>query len=177
MLKRFLIIVTLGLLLLSLISCSKSYFTIAEEVHENTAIKYKTVNSFYEMGKSIELTRGKFQLIPGDSIVLFIEGRSTKSTVSGETFAELPTAKSARFFVTLPISIAEGKYNTTHKAICEIIGSLNYQTGEGLFTCQSGEVVIDSLKGEKLFGSITGKYRNTKNQSLTVNGNIEANIR
>ncbi len=174
--KVLVIFLLMGLVIFGVTSCKKTYFSIAEEINENIAIKYTISTSYYMMGKAIELTRGKFHVVPGDSIVLFVEGKSTKSPVGNESVAQMQLAKTARFYATMPVRLDVGEYVITHKSICEMMGSLNYGPGENLFTCQSGKVVIDSLKGEEIFGSITGTYRNTKNQSLRVDGLVRAKL-
>ncbi|MEZ5360529.1 MAG: hypothetical protein R3F48_17075 [Candidatus Zixiibacteriota bacterium] len=163
-----------GLILFLATSCKKTHFTIAEEVHDNVGIRYTTKTTWYTMGKSIVLTQGKYQLIPSDSVVLYVEGESTGEAVSESAVAELKLAKTARFYFTLPRSIKPGRYDTGFKSICELMGSVNYGVGENLFTCQSGHVVIDSLRGEEVFGSIEGTYRNTRSQSLKLDGSFRA---
>lgn len=176
--KRYIALVLLsGLLLCCLASCKSTHFTIAEEIHDNTAIRYTTKTTWYTMGKSIALTRGKYQLVPSDSVVLFVEGESTGEAVTGSSIAELKLAKTARFYFTLPPRIQPGKYKTGLKSIGEVMGSVNYAAGENLFTCQTGTVVVDSLRGEEMFGTISGTYRNTKNQSLKLDGAFRAKPR
>lgn len=167
-------IVIIFLSLAALISCKKTYFYIAEEVHDNTSVRFTTKSSFYTLGKSIALTHGGFELVPSDSTVLFIEGESTGRSKSGASIAQLRLSETARFYVTLPNNVNVGKYNIGHKAICEITGNLNYRIGETLFTCQSGSIVVDSLVGTKIYGTIEGDYINTRNQKLKIDGNIKA---
>jgi hypothetical protein len=167
-------IILILLSLIALISCKRTYFYVSEEVHDNTSVRFTTKSSFYTKGKSIALTHGGFELIPSDSTVLFIEGQSTGRSKSGVSIAQLRLSETARFYVTLPNTIRVGKYNIGHKAICEITGNLNYRIGETLFTCQRGNVVVDSLVGTKIYGTIEGDYLNTRNQKLKIDGNIKA---
>ncbi|MEE9442739.1 MAG: hypothetical protein V3V99_08735 [candidate division Zixibacteria bacterium] len=172
--NQYLWIILILLSLFALLSCKKTYFYVSEEVHDNTSVRFTTKSSFYTKGKSIALTHGGFELVPSDSTVLFIEGQSTGVGKGGVSVAQLRLAETARFYVTLPNTINVGKYNIGHKAICEITGNLNYRIGETLFTCQRGSVVVDSLVGSKIYGTISGDYLNTRNQTLKIEGNIKA---
>lgn len=175
--SRLFLFVAALVILAALGACNKTYFQIAEEANNNVAVRYTTTTGAYTMGKSIALTRGKFEIIPGDSVVLYIEGRSTGKGVGEESVAELELATHARFYVMLPNMITVGRYNTQHRAICEVVGSMHYQTGENLFICQSGRISVDSLDGSKIYGKISGVYLNTKNQTLTVEGDIKADMK
>ena len=177
MIRKISITILILLAAVLALGCKRTKFTVAEEVNQNIAIRYTTTDSYYLAGKSIALKQSKFQLIPADSMVLFFQGNTTKSADGGQSIAQLQLARTARFYATLPVTLKPGKYDITFKSICEIVGSLNYQEGEGLFTCQSGQVVVDSLKKGEIFGSVSGTYRNTKNQSLKISGAIKARVK
>lgn len=175
MTRKAAIVIIIGVVLLAgLGACKKTYFHVSEEANDGVAVRFKTVEAHYMMGKSIALTEGSFRLTPCDSTVLFIEGEATDVATRGANFFQWKMSQTARFFVTLPARLRAGRYDAGHHAVCEIVGSKNYQVGENLFVCQSGEVVVDSLKGNKVFGKISGRYLNTKNQSLTINGSFKA---
>jgi len=172
--KTAILIISWGVLLAGLGACKKTYFHVSEEANDGVTVRFKTAETYYLMGKSIALTEGSFRLTPCDSTVLFIEGEATNVAARGANFFQWKMSQTARFFVTLPPRLRAGRYDAGHHAVCEIVGSKNYQVGENLFVCQSGEVVIDSLKGNKVFGKISGRYLNTRNQSLTVDGPFKA---
>ncbi len=172
--QLFKIIGILLLVIIALVACKKTYFNISQEVYDNNSYRYTTKESFYMRGKSIALTEGKFELTPSDSVVLFVKGQSTGTHAKGKGFARFDLVETALVYVTMPNTINPGKYNIKHKSICEINGNMNYQFGENLFICQNGQVVVDSLDGERIYGRIKGTYLNTKNQSLIIDGNIKA---
>jgi hypothetical protein len=170
---RLLAALILSVLIVTLLaSCKRTYFHIKEEINNNTSVRFTTKESYYQMGKSIALTSGSYRIVPGDSIVMFIEGKASMGSVGETGVATFEAQETARFYVMLPSLPKVGKYNVSHRAICEIIG--RYNQGEGLFVCQSGQVVIDSLKRSKIYGKLTGEYLNTSNQKLSVDGNIKA---
>ncbi|MCP4565992.1 MAG: hypothetical protein GY841_00270 [FCB group bacterium] len=171
--KAVLAVFTLSLLAVLLVSCKSTYFHVTEEARDNVALKFKTDKAYLEGGKSISLTSGGFLLTPGDSTVLFVEGRGRYSEVGEVGVASLGVTETARFYMTLPTMIKPGRYDIHHKSICEILGSLNYNQGETLFTCQSGQVVIDSLYKGKFYGKFKGEYINTSNKRLTVDGDFK----
>lgn len=162
------LIVLLGL------GCKRTYFRIREESQNKQTVKFTMRESYFQLGKSIALTQGKFEIRPGDSTVLYVSGEASLSGVGEAGVATLQFNETARFFFMLPIFLKTGSYDVNYRSICEVIGSPQYGYNENLFTCQSGRVVIDSIKGSKIFGQFGGKYINTRNATLTVEGDFHA---
>ncbi len=161
-------------ILLSLAACKRIYYHVSEEVSGNKPNKFRIQESYYQMGKSIAITGGRYELVPGDSIILYIKGQGTVTGVGEAGVATLDFPETTRFYIALPNRLDVKTYNTGRRAICDITGNLNYGEGEDLFVCQSGKVVIDSLKGDKIYGNFSGKYLNTSNKSITVEGPFKA---
>lgn len=161
----------------SLTSCKKIYFRVSEEANDNKANRFAITEAYYQMGKSIALTGGRYELTPSDSIVLFIEGQGKVTGIGGDGVVGLDYAQTARFFMTLPVRLQPKNYDTRFRSICEITGSLNYGAGENLFVCQSGQVVIDSLKKDTVYGTFKGTYLNTSNRTLSVDGPFTAGLK
>lgn len=173
--KDIYVLAAMGVLAVLLVSCKKTYFHVSEEVNKNAKVRFTQQNAYYQMGKSIALNAGRYQLVPGDSIVLYIEGLGKFTGVGEVSVATLDIGETSRFYIALPNMLAAGKtYDTRNRAICEITGNFQYGSGENLFICQSGQVVIDSLKGSRVHGAFSGEYLNARNQSLSVTGAFKA---
>ncbi len=173
--KTFILVTLLVLITLTLVSCKRVYFHLREEVHNNRAMKFKTAESYYALGQEISLTRGTFRIEYGDQALLHIVGKARITGVGEEGVATLDFNETARFYIALPLDFEiGGRYDTKHNAICEIINSFAYKSGETLFTCQEGIVVIDSLAHNKYYGTFSGDYINTSNKRLSVEGNFKA---
>lgn len=175
--NRFIIPAVVAVLLLSLGACKRIHFTVSEEVNDNRSNRFVIKEAWYQMGKSIALTGGQYQIVPGDSIILYIRGMGTVTGVGEAGVATLDFPQTTRFYIMLPNRLSLRRYDIGRRAICEITGSMAYDQGENLFVCQTGQVVIDSLKGEKLHGQFSGIYLNTRNQSITVDGPFKAGTR
>jgi hypothetical protein len=176
--KKILFLLSLSVLIITMLgSCKKSYIYMTEEIHHKKTNNFTVKESYYRLGKSIALTDGKYEITPGDSIVLYIVGQGKVAGVGNDDVMGLELAETARFFITLPVRPTVKEYDTHHKAICEITGNLNYGPGENLFTCQAGTVAIDSLKGDDLYGRFAGAYINTSNKSFTVRGPFKADLK
>ncbi len=156
------------------LGCKRTYFRIREEAQSKQTVKFKQMESYHQMGKTIALTQGKFELRPGDSTILYISGEASLSGVGEAGVATLSFKETARFYFMLPSFVKVGSYDVNYQSICEIIGSPQYGFSENLFTCQTGRVVVDSIKGSKLYGQFGGKYINTSNSTLTVEGDFNA---
>jgi hypothetical protein len=165
------------MILLSLAACKRIYYHVSEEISGNKPNKFRIQEAYYQMGKSIAITGGRYELVPGDSIILFIQGQGTVTGVGEAGVATLDFPETTRFYISLPNILGVKTYHTGRRAICEITGNLNYGPGEDLFVCQSGKVVIDSLKGDKIYGNFSGKYLNTSNKSITVDGPFKAGLK
>ena len=175
--KSILAFILAATVILGLISCKRLYFHVTEENRGGASNRFVLKKAHYQMGKSVAITGGRFQLVPSDSIVLYIEGQGTVTGVGEAGVATLDFAETTRFYIVLPTRLSVKKYDVGNRAICEITGSLGYNPGENLFVCQSGQVVVDSLKKEKIFGTFAGKYINTRNQSMTVDGRFKAGLK
>jgi hypothetical protein len=176
--KNIISIIVLAVLLMIFVgSCKRTFFQVTEEMNKNQARQFVVKDAHYRMGKSIAITGSRFELTPADSIVLFIEGQSKVTGVGEEGVMTLDFAETTRFYIVLPIRLSPKKYDTEHRAICEITGNLNYGAGENLFICQNGQVVIDSLKKNNIFGTFRGRYLNTSNKSFMVEGPFEAGLK
>lgn len=154
--------------------CKNTYFHLTEEINDNATHRFTVKDAYYRMGKSIALTAGRFEITPGDSMVLYLEGQGRVTGVGEAGVAGLDFGQTARFYIRLPLQPERQKYDTEHKAICEITGSYGYGPGENLFVCQSGNVVVDSLRKDKIYGSFRGSYLNTSNKSMLVEGSFRA---
>jgi hypothetical protein len=174
--KRVQLFVVLAAVLVAILSggCKNTYFHLTEEINDNATNRFTVKDAYYRMGKSIAITGGRFEITPGDSIVLFLEGHGKVTGVGESGVAGLDFGQTARFYIRLPLQLDLQKYDTKFKAICEITGSYGYGSGENLFVCQSGKVVVDSLKKDKVYGSFSGSYLNTSNKSLLVEGDFKA---
>lgn len=161
-------------ILLSLAACKRLYYHVSEEISGNKPNKFRVQKAYYQMGKSIAITGGRYELVPGDSIILYIQGQGTVTGVGEAGVATLDFPETTRFYISLPNLLNVKTYRTGRRAICEITGNLNYGPGENLFVCQSGRVVIDSLKKDNIYGNFSGKYLNTSNKSITVEGAFKA---
>lgn len=175
--RKFFISAVAVAILLSLAACKRMYYHVSEEVAGNTPNKFRLQESYYQMGKSIAITGGRYELVPGDSIILYIKGQGTVTGVGEAGVATLDFPETTRFYIMLPNNLSLKSYNTGGRAICDITGNLNYGAGEDLFVCQSGKVVIDSLKGDKVYGKFSGKYLNTSNKSISVDGPFKAGLK
>jgi hypothetical protein len=172
------ILVVLSLLVLVLAaSCKKTYLYLSEEVRDNKPARFAIQEAYYLRGKSIALYAGRFQLTPSDSVVLHLSAQGSVTGFGEAGVATLDFDQVARVYIVLPNRLTPGEYDIGRNGVCEITGSLNYRQGENLFVCQSGRLVIDSLKGDKIFGIISGTYLNAGNQSLSLEGAVKAKPR
>ena len=164
-----------ALSIIGLTSCKKYYFLMADEGSKKPTARFKVTGAYYQLGQSIALTRGYYELRPADSTLLYFEGEGAAAVLGEEGVATLAVNQVARLFFTLPNRVTVGHHDVGGHGIAEIMRSLKYKSGENLFVCQKGGVTVDSLKGSKLYGRFRGTYVNTSNHSFYLEGAFKVN--
>jgi hypothetical protein len=159
---------------LTFTGCEKSRFWVKEEIAGEARHSFTLEEAYYLTDRTIELTRGKYQIVGGDSLVLYISGAAKFSVTGKDKLAGFDIKEKARFYLMLPPQLAPRSYTINNRAICEIIGNAMYDPGESLFICESGQVTIDSLVDTKIYGAFAGQYVNTSNNRLEVDGPFAA---
>lgn len=159
---------------LAVTGCERSYFFVSEDIAGEEMHKFTLHDAYYMTDRRIELTGGKYLIASGDSTVLFVTGGTHFSVVEEKKVAGFDITERARFYMMLPPRLKPGSYTVNNQAICEIVGNILYKSGENLFVCESGQVTIDSVDGRKLYGMFSGRYINTSNNQLNVEGPFQA---
>ena len=160
--------------LLGLASCKSFYFSMADEGSQKPTARFKVTDAYYQIGQSIALTHGYYELRPADSTLLYIEGEAPAAELGEQGVATLTVNQMARLYFTLPDQITVGHHDVGGRAIAEIMRSMKYPSGQNLFVCQKGGVTVDSLKGSKVFGRFRGTFVNTSDHSFYLEGAFKA---
>jgi len=156
-------------------ACKKTYFHVSEQITGNVKNRFTTKSSYYLVGQSLALTGGRYAIHPGDSVLLFIEGQAKVPGVGQNDVAGFDVDETARFFFVLPPLPQPGTYDLQYNGIAEILNDEYYSEGTNLFTCQSGKLVIDSVKSAELYGRFVAEFLNTQNKKLSALGDFKAN--
>ncbi len=162
------------LMVLALSACSSTYFYITEEARDGKTYQYGLSKGYFEAGKSLAISNGRLKITPGDSLLLYLEGSSRKTGESRIGIATLDFVQKARFYIMLPSQPELRSYSMQYNAICEVLLSGLYDEGANLFTCQRGEIVLDSIAKGDHWGRFKGVFLNTQNKEIEVEGDFRA---
>jgi len=150
---------------------------MSEQTRPNEKLRFTFTKSIYKRNQSIQLTRGKYSIAPGDSLLMYIEGKAKTRGVGEAGVVELQFTERAMIYVSLPPEIYEETYSVKFASICEILNNPIYHVRENIFTCQSGKVVVDSIRGTDIFGTLTGEYLNTSNKKLSIEAPFKSKLK
>lgn len=163
----------LAVLLFLVVGCRKTFFTVSDESHP-TPLRFTTTESYYESGRSLSVSQGKYALTSGDSTILFIEGRSAVREEGTGSVAAMDLTYTVRIYMRLPLQLETKRYGAGFQTICEILGGGRYPEGKNLFECRTAELTLDSLRHGRYYGSFSGEYANAAGQTVKIDGALRA---
>jgi hypothetical protein len=82
-----------------------------------------------------------------------------------------------RIYVALPEDIVEDSINITDQSICRVIGLYDLEDDLKHYVCDEGYVKIDSVKSSRFHAYLSGRYYNTRRDSLIFEGDLSVKRR
>ncbi|NMC42650.1 MAG: hypothetical protein GYA46_01910 [candidate division Zixibacteria bacterium] len=159
---------------LTLDGCKKTYLQIAEEPAGAPALRFTIDQASHEPMRAIQVTEGRYSIIAGEGTVLFIEGSSSALGPGEAGVATMDYHRTVRLYLALPLKPAVGRYEITSQSICELIGGGDAAEGSGLFRGDAGAMVVDSLKKNRIYGTLDAGFVNPAGLRVTVTGPVKA---
>lgn len=159
---------------LTLDGCKKTYLHITEEPAGAPALRFTIDQAAHEPMRVIQVTEGKYSIIVGVGTVLSIEGTSSTLGPGEAGVATMDYHRTIRLYLALPATPAAGRYAIDAQSICELIGGGRSAEESGLFRGEAGALVIDSLKKNRMYGTLDAGFVNAAGRRVTVTGPIKA---
>ena len=75
-----------------------------------------------------------------------------------------------RLYIALPPEITVDSFDLKDRSLCRIIGLYEKEPAYKHFDCLDGFIVIDTVKNDRFFARMYGKYYNFENDSLIFDG-------
>jgi hypothetical protein len=154
--------------------CKKVYLQVADESSNAPALRFTVGEAYHEPMRATRVAEGRYSIVAGEGTVLTIEGTGSTLGAGEAGVATIDYHRTVRLYLTLPLKPAIGRYEINSQSICELIGGGDAAEGSGLFQGDSGTMVIDSLKKNRMYGTLDAGFVNAAGRHLTVTGPIKA---
>jgi len=81
-----------------------------------------------------------------------------------------------RIYLQLPDELRLMSINLTGKSFIQLLGRYDQSAESKIYVPQTGALVIDSLAGNKLYGTLNGQYANNKGETVAFDGKFKIKI-
>ncbi|MCX6826685.1 MAG: hypothetical protein NTV06_05390 [candidate division Zixibacteria bacterium] len=162
----------LSLLFFSIIACHEKYLIHSYIAEEGVVREAQIKTSYYMDGYRISDKPEEILLASGQGTIMITEqilSDQAQGTLSAEIFKIEPEIN-YRIAVSLPEKVSRDSLNINGRSLCQLIGRFNLPDSLKMYYCHQGYILIDSVKATQFFAILSGKYFNSKNDSLEFSG-------
>ena len=82
-----------------------------------------------------------------------------------------------RLFIQFPREFEPGDYDLSGISFAQLLGRYELPVEDKIYFPTTGSLTIDSIPGDKLFGTMNASYENRKGEMLTFEGRFRAGIK
>ena len=122
------------------------------------------------------MSRNKVEQGDGNCLVLITGSRGRTLDTEGHDLASFDRYVRYRLFIQLAATIEAGSITLKDNSLLQMLGRYEITPEDKLFYPTSGELVVDSLAGNKLFGTIDGHFENNHGRAIAFEGRFKAKI-
>jgi hypothetical protein len=166
--------IVIFILLIISAGCRPKYHTHFFRTDEGINRELTAEESYSVEGYRISERPLENLIVPGSGRVL-VTNQSMTAPGGKELLTEFLTVKERityRLAVDIPGHIQKDSLNIRGQSVCQIIGLYNLPDSLRLYRCRKGYLLIDSVKSSKFFATISAKYFNINNDSLSFSGGL-----
>ena len=172
---RKIYIIILAVLGLALISCNTKYRLHFYKIEQLKKLELQNEGSYFLTGYIIARDNSGNFISPGQGTVLV-----TNQSITDPEKMDIPSGLlttsgkiNFRIYAELPSQLRKDSLNLKGKSICQIVGQYNRPESLKLYNCTEGYIRLDSVKSNKFFASLSGKYFNMEKDSLVFQGEMK----
>jgi hypothetical protein len=160
------------------VGCSSRYrldfFLVQDEVKE----KIKIEMTEYALGAVLADPMSREKVEPGDGNCLILVTGSRGRTIDKEAEDLVSFDRYVRYrvFVQLPEGIESGRVTLTDNSFVQLLGRYERPAEDKMYLPRDGELVVDSLAGKRLYGSLNGSFENRLGELVGFEGRFKAKI-
>ncbi|MEW5796013.1 MAG: hypothetical protein AB1772_06590 [Candidatus Zixiibacteriota bacterium] len=166
------------ILLLILSSCTSRYRLELFLVEGDSRSKVKVEKSEYFVGAVLGDPLSEDKVAPGDGNCLVIVTGSRGESLGSrpEDVVSFDRYDRYRVFFELPSEIKPAAIPLKDRSFVQQLGRYDLSADDKMFFPADGRLIVDSVSGGRLFGSIEGRYENHQKASIAFEGKFKAKI-
>ena len=120
------------------------------------------------------------KLLEGDGNCLIVtigtRGDQVKTDRIKNLMFEYDEYLKERIYFQLPSELRPMSINLTGKSFIQLLGRYDQPAETKIYVPQTGALVIDSLVGNKLYGTLNGQYANNNGETVAFDGKFKVKV-
>lgn len=172
--KLTLSIILIILLISVLLSCSAKYSRNLFMTYNEDQSKVKIEEAKYIPGSVIANPFKEVKIKSGDGSMIILVTGSRGNTMKDMTDIIIGFDKYIKhtMYFQLPALPETGTYKLKDQSLIQLMGHYELPEASKIFLPVSGFISVDSINGNKMFGTVKGKYENNDKISFDLSGNF-----
>ncbi|MEW5924983.1 MAG: hypothetical protein AB1746_13445 [Candidatus Zixiibacteriota bacterium] len=170
------IIIIAVLVFVLAISCRTRLGSVLYEIDGENQTALSQKETYYQVGFDLDKSSLVNPLINGKKIVLISRQNAAHPEKSEIATGLITSTGEIEYRVYVPIPfINEGEsLNVSGKSFCRLIGLFDIADSLKHYECREGYIKIDTVKPSRFVSYLSGKYYNRENDSLILEGHLNA---
>ncbi|MCD6248914.1 MAG: hypothetical protein J7J98_01110 [candidate division Zixibacteria bacterium] len=119
-------------------------------------------------------SRNKVEQGDGNCLVLITGSRGRTLDTEAHNLASYDRYVRYRLFIQLAATVKAGSMTLKDNSLLQMLGRYEIAPEDKLYYPIGGELVVDSLAGNKLFGTIDGRFENRNGEPVALEGQFKA---
>jgi len=172
---KFTVLITISILsIIVLASCYGKYARNLYMTFNEAQSKIKIEESKYIPGSVIANPFHDVKIKSGDGSILTIVTGHRGKTMKDMTDIMIGFDKYVKhtIYFQLPALPDTGTYQLKDRSLIQLMAHYELSESSKIFLPVSGFIAIDSINGNKMFGTVRGKYENNDSTPLELDGNF-----
>ncbi len=141
-------------------------------------IKVKVEKTEYMIGTVLGDPMSRDKVEPGDGNILVLITGSRGQTLDKKALEMVSWDRYTRYrvFVQLASTVEAGRIALKDRALVQLMGRYELDSEAKLYHPAQGDLIIDSIAGNKLYGTIDGQFKNNGDETVAFEGQFKAKI-
>lgn len=123
------------------------------------------------------MSRDKLVSGKGNCLVLITGSRGQTLEADTEDLVSYDRYLRYRIFLQLPVVVGPATINLKDNSFVQLMGWYERPAEDKLYFPQSGNLIVDSLSGKRLFGTLDGHFENHLGETVMFSGEFKAKIK
>lgn len=159
-------------------ACNSRYRLSLFLVEGDQRTRVKVEKTEYMLGVVLGDPMSREKVEPGDGNMLVLLTGSRGETVNDDNPNLMKFDRHVRYrlFVQMDTVLSTGSTALKNNSLVQMMGRYEMDALDKLFYPTAGEMVVDSISGNKLFGNIDGRFENHKGTAVAFVGRFKAKV-